>query len=95
MDIEEVENITETLKLYNDVGRRDLRTVQGNISPAAWPLVALSENDSSATELITLSPPTGIVTTVMLVLQIMAIVLVAVTILAGGIVIIKKKVLTK
>lgn len=93
MDIEEVENIAETLKLYNDVGRRDLKTVQGNISPAAGPLEALSENDSSATELITLSPPTGALTTTMLILQIMAVTLTAITILAGGITIIKKKLL--
>ena len=56
---------------------------------------AFGENDASATELITLSPPTGTVITAMLGLQVAAIALAAITILAGGIVIIKKKVLTK
>ena len=96
IDIEEVENITEILTWYNDVGRRDPDTVQGNVKPALGSIAALTlENDASATEVVTLSPPTGAITTVMYAIQVMAVTLSALTILAGGIVLIKKKVLTK
>ena len=56
-------------------------------------MVALKERDSSATELVTFTPPTGIRAESTLTLQILAVVLIALVIVSVGIVIIKKKVL--
>lgn len=101
----QIDNIAEIIKYNNIVGRRDELTIPGNQDPAK----ALKkdanlgtsstvsdgmkyERDTSATEVITLSPPTG--TGLMTwKLQVLAATTAGLTIIVGGIVLIKKKVL--
>ena len=84
------------IEIYNDVGRRDVDTIQGNANPAEGVFVtSLKENDSSATEVITLTPPTGLSAKVIFTIQVLSVVLSAIAILTVGIIAIKKKVLTK
>lgn len=107
-DSSDIDNIAEIIKVENTVGRRDVRTIAANTS--TYELIdgatgydetidiytiSMNEPDTSATEIITLSPPTGLDAGLQLVLQILAIVLVAGVILAVGIIVIKKKVLIK
>ena len=107
-DSSDIDNIAEMIKIENTVGRRDVRTVAANTSTYKLQegatgydetvdiyTISLDEPDTSATELITLSPPTGLSPQVQLVLQIVGAVLIAGVILAVGIIIIKKKVLLK
>ena len=55
------DNIAEIVKIENSVGRRDIVAVPGNANPTLGEFeVALKERDSSATELVTFTPPTGI-----------------------------------
>ena len=90
------DNLAEIVKFENEVGRRDLYSIPGNADPSLGEFTtSLAERDQSATEIITLTPPTGANLGNVMMLQILAAVLVALVILAGGIVIIKKKVLTK
>ena len=108
-DSSDIDNIAEIIKVENTVGRRDVRTVAGNTStyelnyepdnPAGYDdtvdiyTIAGEEPDTSATEVITLSPPTGLNPTVRLVLQIIGVVLIAGIVIAVGIIVIRKKVL--
>ncbi len=107
-DSSDIDNIAEMIKIENTVGRRDVRTVAANTSTYKLQegatgydetvdiyTISLDEPDTSATELITLSPPTGLSPQVQLVLQIVGAVLIAGVILAVGIIVIKKKVLLK
>ena len=98
-------SIAEIIKYNNIVGRRDELTTPGNQVPAEalktdnnvlMPIAVSSgmlyERDTSATEVITLSPPTG--TGLMTWrIQVIGTVTVALAIVACGIIIIKKKVL--
>ena len=99
-----IDNIAEIIKAENTVGRRDIRAVAGNANPFALDengepigeyLEAAKEPDVSATEVITLSPPTGLDNNTSRTIQIVLVTLVAVVILAVGIILIKKKVLLK
>ena len=83
------------IEMYNDVGRRDEDTIQGNANPALGAFEAAVENDSSATEVITLTPPTGLSSKVIFMIQILSVVLSGIAIMTVGIIAIKKKVLTK
>lgn len=107
-DSSDIDNIAEIIKVENTVGRRDIRTIAANTSTYELAegatgydetvdiyTISNDEPDTSATEVITLSPPTGLDTGLQLTLQIIAIVLVAGVILAAGIIVIKKKVLIK
>ena len=90
------DNLAEIVKYDNNTGRRDVTSVPGNADPKKGEFeVAIEERDTSATELVTLTPPTGIASTTELVAQVLAVVVIALGIVAIGIVVIKKKVLTK
>ena len=90
------DNIAEIVKYESASGRRDYTTLPGNANPVEGEFAtAISERDSSATELVTLTPPTGIDPKMELTIQVLAITVVALGIVAIGIVFIKKKVLTK
>ena len=94
-DSENIDNLVEIIEMYNDVGRRDEDTIQGNANPALGAFEAAVENDSSATEVITLTPPTGLSSKVIFMIQILSVVLSGIAIMTVGIIAIKKKVLTK
>ena len=88
------DNIAEIVKLDNTAGRRDVTTIAGNMNPKEGEFEqAIQERDSSATELITFSPPTGMSAKTILTMQILLVTAVALGIVALGIVLIKKKVL--
>ena len=88
------DNIAEIVKFQNTVGRRDALAVTGNANPKLGEFPeALKERDSSATELITFTPPTGIEAGVTMTTQILIVIAIAAVIVVGGILIIKKKVL--
>ena len=88
------DNITEIVKIENSVGRRDEVAVPGNANPKLGEFeISLEERDTSATELVTFTPPTGIEAQSIISLQILIVIVAALAILAIGIVIIKKKVL--
>ncbi len=100
----QIDNIAEIIKYNNKVGRRDEFAIPGDLDPGVpytknreitGETVSLGmsySRDTSATEFITLSPPTGspILTWR---LQVMGSVIAGLAIVAGGIVIIKKKML--
>ena len=92
---ENIDNLVEIIEMYNDVGRRDEDTIQGNAKPSLGAFKAASENDSSATEVITLTPPTGLSAKVIFMIQVLSVVLSGIAIMVVGIIAIKKKVLTK
>ena len=103
-DANDIDNIAEIIKAENTVGRRDIKAIAGNVNPfqlddTGTPIgeyrVAMAEPDSSATELITLSPPTGMDSTENRTAQLIFVILIATIILAAGIILIKKKVLDK
>lgn len=88
------DNLAEIVKFENTVGRRDVASVTGNANPHLGEFeTALYEADSSATELITFTPPTGLEVDTGMTFQILLITVVALSIIVVGIVIIKKKVL--
>ncbi len=90
------DNIAEIVKFENTVGKRDIETIAGNADPKLGEFtVSLDERDASATELITFTPPTGLNTKTALTIQMLIVSVVALVILAVGIVIIKKTVLKK
>ncbi len=102
LDNSDIENIAEIIKLENTVGRRDVRSIVGNANPYALNEVkmpigefaeAAKEPDTDATELITLSPPTGLDSKIIRETQMVIVCTVAVGILLIGIILIKKKVL--
>lgn len=78
-------NIAEIVEIKNDVGRYDHTSIPGNQDPDGDP----KEDDSYRSEIITIIPPFGAKPTYYI------IGLIATTILAGGIYIIKKKVIDK
>ncbi len=88
------DNVAEIVRLDNTAGRRDVRTVAGNIAPKLGEFdQGAEERDGSATELITFSPPTGLSERQQYNLTIAIGCLIGMTILVVGIVLIKKKVL--
>ena len=90
------DNVAEIVKLDNTAGRRDVLTIAGNVEPKKGEFKSgIEERDGSATELITFSPPTGLSERQQFTLQIVLGALIGMTILAAGIVVIKKKVLDK
>ena len=90
------DNITEIVKFENSVGRRDEAALVGNANPVIGEFkAAIQERDSSATELITFTPPTGNDVKDTLLPQILATVIVSLVIIATGVVVIKKGVLAK
>ena len=90
------DNIAEIVKFENTVGKRDIETIAGNADPKLGEFTAsLEERDASATELITFTPPTGLNINTALTVQMLMISLIALVILAIGIVVIKKTVLKK
>ena len=104
-------NLAEIIQFSNTVGRRDVDAKVGNANPINGEYVAAkggttinengetvtikSEHDSSATEVITLSPPTGVSFETNFTNQIIIIAILSGIMLIGGIYIIKKKVLDK
>ncbi len=103
LDTSDIDNIAEIIKVENTAGRRDARTIAGNLNPFAMkndePIgvfaSAKKEPDSSATEVITLTPPTGLEAAESRTTQLILVVLISVTLVAVAIIIIKKKVLIK
>ena len=93
------DNIAELIKLENTVGKRDIETISGNIDPKGGSLgegefaASIDERDSSATEVITFTPPYGLGVKNSLRIEIFIVGLVALTILGTGIVLIKKYVI--
>ncbi len=101
----QIDNITEIIRYNNKVGRRDELTIAGNTMPAKLKADIsknsgepdllnhkIIERDTSATEVITLSPPTG--SSIMIWrLQVAASIIAGLAVIAGGIVFIKKKIL--
>ena len=101
--------MAEIVKIENSVGRRDMFVVTGNANPVGGIMSTLEdgtenftadifaeahkERDSSATEVVTFAPPTGIRAEATLTTQILLISLVSLVILAVGVVILKKTVL--
>lgn len=101
----QIDNIAEIIKYNNKVGRRDELTIAGNQDPKLalemkkTPITSNTissgmeyERDTSATEVITLSPPTGTELATWR-LQILGAITGGLAIIAGGIILIKKKVL--
>ena len=90
------DNLAEVLRFENEVGRRDILAIPGNADPSVGPFAtSLSERDQSATEVVTLTPPTGADYLNIMTFQVLLVVLAGLVIVAIGIVVIKKKVLTK
>ena len=98
------DNVAEIVKFENSVGRRDVTAVPGNSNPKGAKnedgskgefASGLKERDSSATELVTFTPPTGIESQSIMTSQILLVIVAALGIIAIGIVVIKKKILTK
>ena len=96
------DNLAEIVKFENSVGRRNITAVPGNCNPKELnqegdPIgefgASIKEIDSSATELVTFIPPTGIETEDVMQNQIIITILAGLTIIAVGIVVIKKKIL--
>ena len=85
------DNVSEIVKGMNTVGRRDIKVVSGNANPKLGEFtVAIKERDSSATELVTFTPPTGIDVNKNLMNQILIMTTVALMIVGAGVVIIKR-----
>ena len=90
------DNLAEVLRFENEVGRRDILAIPGNADPSVGPYAtSLTERDQSATEVVTLTPPTGADYLNIMTFQVLLVVLAGLVIVAIGIVVIKKKVLTK
>lgn len=88
------DNIAEIVKTENTVGRRDVVVLHGNANPKLGEFaVSLAERDSSATELVTFAPPTGIDAGIPLRIQVLVVVLAGLIVVAAGVVVIKKTVL--
>ena len=90
------DNLVEILKYENSVGRRDMTTIPGDVSPKLGEFVtSLEERDASSTELITFTPPTGIIYEDVMTNQLLVVIASAFSIVVVGVVIIKKKVIKK
>ena len=93
------DNIAELVKLENTVGKRDIKTIAGNVDPKGGTLgegefaASLDERDASATELITFTPPTGLGVQTSLIIEVLIVSIAALAILGTGIVLIKKYVI--
>ena len=88
------DNLAEVVKYENSVGRRDVTSISGNANPKEGEFkTAQKERDSSATELITFAPPTGIEVQNVMKNQILIIVIASLCGVAIGIVVIKKRIL--
>ena len=86
------DNLAEIVKYENTFGRRDTATISGSTNPKLGEFIpAIEERDSSATELITFTPPTGSEADSALTAQILIVTAIAIAIVIVGIVIIKKK----
>ena len=103
----QINNIAEIIRYNNKVGRRDELSIAGNQNPAQaletknpssfeipTPVsdTLIYERDTSATEVITLSPPTGTHLKTWR-LQVIVSITASLVVIAGGIVLIKKKIL--
>ena len=102
----QIDNVAEIIKYNNKVGRRDELSIAGNQVPAKAledknPVEALEgtisagmqyERDTSATEVITLSPPFGSELSTWK-LQVLGSITAGLAVIAGGIVVIKKRIL--
>ena len=85
------DNLAEIVMYENSVGRRDMTTVPGDTRPMLGEFVtSLNGRDSSASELVTFTPPTGINYKEVMNNQLIIAVVAGLTILAVGTVIIKK-----
>ena len=90
------DNLAEIVKYETVTGRRDTTFLVGNANPRYGEFEqSIEERDSSATELVTFTPPTGIDSNKEMTLQILAITAIALAVVAGGVVVIKKKILDK
>lgn len=88
------DNLAEIVKFENTVGRREVASTPGNANPHLGEFeTAIYETDSSATELITFTPPTGLEVETGMTFQVLLVIVAALGIIAIGVVIIKKKVL--
>ncbi len=88
------DNLAEIVKYENSVGRRDTISIPGNAKPKDGEFItALKERDSSATEIVTFTPPTGLESGNVIIMQVLIVVAIALTVIVAGIIIIKKKVL--
>lgn len=96
-------NLAEIIQFSNTVGRRDVDAKVANANPINGEFIAAnggannvkSEHDTTATEIITLSAPTGVSIEKTTTNQILIIAFLSGIILIGGIYLIKKKVLDK
>ena len=104
LDASDIDNLAEIIKVENTAGRRDARNIAGNANPyeledgepvGIYAVAQGKEKDASATEVITLSPPTGLNADESRTLQLLIVILISVILVAVAIVIIKKKVLIK
>lgn len=106
LDANDIDNIAEIIKVENTAGRRDARNIAGNVStyklgddgePISIYTIATAgkEKDASATEVITLSPPTGLSPEESRMVQLAIVILISVTVVAVAIIVIKKKVLNR
>lgn len=104
LEAADIDNLAEIIKIENTAGRRDSRNIAGNANPyelengepvGIYAAAQGKEKDASATEVITLSPPTGLNADESRTMQLILVVLISVTLVAVSIVIIKKKVLIK
>lgn len=101
----QIDNVAEIIKYNNKVGRRDELSIAGDQNPATafektpglWQEETVSagmpyQRDTSASEMITLSPPFGSGLSSWR-LQVIGTIAVSLVVVAGGIVVIKKKIL--
>ncbi len=101
----QIDNVAEIIKYNNKVGRRDELSVAGDQNPATafektpelWQEETVSagmpyQRDTSASEMITLSPPFGSGLSSWK-LQVIGTIAVSLVVVAGGIVVIKRKIL--
>ena len=105
----EFDNLAEIVKYENSAGRRDVVTIPGNASPKGSVEVvgakkvvnegefagALLERDTSATEVITFTPPTGQEVQIVLATEVLIMALISLTLIVIGIVIIKNRVIKR
>ncbi len=86
--------LAEIVKYENTVGRRDMTYITGVITPKYGEFFeSLKKRGASSTEIVTFTPPTGIDKSNILLTQVLAIASVSIVIIAGGIILIRKKVL--
>lgn len=104
-DPADIDNLVEILQFENTAGRRDSRNISGNANPykldnngepvGIYAVTQGKEKDASATEVITLSAPTGLDANESMFMQFAIVVIISMSIIAVSIILIKKKVLIK